>query len=124
MRALQEMVGRDDAEFDVVTRRLRGLDLNPVGQEKTDLIREVLRLVRGVILRDRKNGVRHQEIAGFLDPGIQPRIREIGERIWEITGDADPEFISWFYGCDLRSVPRCYHRALEFVWDGIGPYRA
>ncbi len=109
-----------------ILMRLKTLDLDPILDEKskpeestTNYIREILRLARTVLLGQVKAGVQQSKRSCFLHPDIRLRIREIGERLWEMTKESDPGFIMWFYGCDLLSLPSWTRAELNEVWEGI-----
>ena len=116
---LRELNRRTVQEEDALVERLRNLDLNPIGPEKTRLIRELLSLARIVLVREKEVQTPYEEKSCFLHPEIQPRVREIGERLWEITRDDDPDFLNWFANCDLLSIPRCFHSELYIAWEGL-----
>jgi len=105
---------------DAVLDRLKTLDLTPKGDEKMQLIREILRLARDILVKEQDAEVPYSERSCFLHPEILPRVKEIGERLWEITKDDDPDYMHWFLQCDLESVPRSFHSEIGYAWNGIG----
>ena len=106
-------------------RRLAELDLSPQGNEKFDLVRELLRLGREVLLSEEAAGVDVFERTCFLtrDGKPRPRIREIGERLWDLNKDDDPGRLHWVFQCDLLSIPSAFHGELATAWDGVGNFR-
>jgi hypothetical protein len=96
------------------------LDLTPLGNPKADLIREMLRLVRDVLVQEEKKGLPMEERSAFLHPEIRPRVREIGEELWNMTKDNDPGYLRWVLSCDLLSVPQPFQGEIAWVWDGLG----
>lgn len=116
-------VGRQE---EALMKRLKKLDLEPFldedskpSESPTNYVREILNLARRVLVAQVDAGVQHYDRVCFLHPDIRPRIREIGERLWEMTKNSDPGFIMWFYSCDLLSLPRWTRSELNEVWEGI-----
>lgn len=113
---------------------LKTLDLEMVGDDphsKINLIQELMRLGRTVLLEEEAQNLPREKREGFLSPKIRDRVRKIGEELWEQdpysgTGPyvgSGQDVLRWFFSCDLLSFPKWTRRGLEFVWDGIGDFK-
>lgn len=106
---------------------LRDLDLEDLGgssDNQVNLVRELMRLGRKRVLHDYDNHVPMEDRVSFLHPEIKKRIREIGERLWDLTKDEDPQYMRWFFECEMQSFPTLSQVELVHVWNGIGSIRA
>lgn len=104
--------------------RLSNLDLTPMGDDpnsQVNLIRELLSLARGIILEQEEQNIPWVDRGCFLHPRIEARVKAIGEALHGLGGY---DLMQWFCQCDLLSIPRCWHRELDYAWDGIGDWKA
>jgi len=113
---------RGDTTFQKEAKKLMFLqDSNfvPVpGDPKKTLVHELMSLIKD--LMNKTEDLVDDYPTSFNHPAIVERVVEIGQELWELTKEKDPEFMLFLFRIFFVQFPKSFASDLLVIWDGIG----